>query len=119
MRCTVPGQRSPPMPEPIARVPYAQIRPLIRSGDLLLCQGSSPMSQMIRAATGSPFSHVGILWRVAALDRILVLESVESIGVRAIRVSHYVDDYNHTGQPYPGSIYFARHRAFPTDVTTH
>jgi hypothetical protein len=107
------------MTAPIPRLPYTQIRPHLRSGDLLLCQGSSPMSQMIRAATGSAFSHVGILWRVAALDRILVLESVESIGVRAIRVSQYVDNYNHTGLPYPGTVSFARHRAFPTDVTTH
>jgi len=96
--------------------PYAAIREEIHSGDLLLCQGRSPMSRMIQAATHSPWSHVGVLWRLTGVDRILVLESVESIGVRAVPVSQYVTDYNHTGKAYPGVVCIGRHSAFPSEV---
>lgn len=90
-------------------VPYAAIRGVIRSGDLLLCSGSSPMSRMIQAATDSPWSHVGFVMRLDTLDRVMVLESVESIGVRACTLGSYVADYNGTGNPYPGRLVLARH----------
>jgi hypothetical protein len=76
------------------------------------------MSQMIQHATDSHWSHVGVIWRLDHLDRILVLESVESIGVRAISLSQYVNNYNHTGKPYPGTVCIARHRGFPVDAPT-
>ncbi len=91
-------------------VAYATIRPLIQDGDLLLASGTSPMSRMIQAATESIYSHVGFLLRLDALDRIAVLESVESVGIRACMLSAYVRDYNGSGQPYPGALYIARHR---------
>ncbi|HEY5867081.1 MAG TPA: hypothetical protein VI542_16285 [Candidatus Tectomicrobia bacterium] len=92
-------------------MPYAEIQPLIRSGDLLLAQGNGPMSKMIQYATESPYSHVGFLLRLEALDRIMVLESVESIGIRAATLSGYVADYNGSGHPYPGRLMIARHQA--------
>jgi Permuted papain-like amidase enzyme, YaeF/YiiX, C92 family len=96
-------------PTPPLALPYAQVRPLIRSGDLLLCSGSSAMSTMIQAATDSPYSHVAFVLRVEALDRVMVLESVESIGIRACTLGSYVRDYNGTMRPYPGRLYLARH----------
>jgi hypothetical protein len=98
------------MPDaPVPLLPYAAVRPLIQSGDLLLCSGSSPMSKMIQYSTGSHYSHVAFLLRLDTLDRLVVLESVESIGIRACTLGSYVADYNGSGQPYPGSLWIARH----------
>lgn len=88
---------------------YKEIRHHIRSGDILLCSGNSVFSTLIQKATGSVWSHVGFVLRVDAIGRIMVLESVESIGVRAIPLSNYVRDYNATGKGYPGRILLARH----------
>ena len=93
----------------IPRVTYDTVRSLIRSGDLLLAQGTGPMSKIIQYATGSEYSHVAFLLRLDALDRLMVLESVESIGIRATCLSGYVADYNGTGRPYPGRLVIARH----------
>jgi Permuted papain-like amidase enzyme, YaeF/YiiX, C92 family len=103
------------MPASIPLLPYDDVRPQIRSGDLLLCSGSRAMSRMIQHSTNSPYSHVAMLWRLENLERILVLESVESIGVRFVPLGHYINDYNHTGMGYPGSVWVARHAAFPVD----
>jgi len=37
------------------------------------------------------------------------MESVESIGVRAIALSKYLTDYNGSGAGYPGGVVIARH----------
>lgn len=89
--------------------PYQTLRKNIRSGDILLCSGSSTFSTLIQQATNSIWSHVGFVLRVDAIGRIMVLESVESIGVRTIPLSNYVFDYNATGKGYPGKILIARH----------
>ena len=49
---------------------YSEIRPSLRSGDLLLCSGTSWFSRLIQAATGSEWSHVGLILRVDSLDRV-------------------------------------------------
>lgn len=97
-------------------MPYSAIRAEIHSGDLLLCSGSSPMSRMIQAATDSLWSHVGFVLRLDTINRVMVLESVESIGVRAVPLSHYTEDYNGSGAGYPGRVYLARHTAFTQEA---
>lgn len=89
---------------------YQQIRPHIRSGDILLCSGSAFFSTLIQNATKSMWSHVGFILRIEQIDRVMVLESVESIGVRTVPLCSYVRDYNGTKKPYPGRIMLARHR---------
>lgn len=93
----------------LASKSYKDIRAHIRSGDLLLCSGNSVFSTLIKKATRSVWSHVGFILRVDPIDRIMVLESVESIGVRTIPLSSYVADYNATGLAYPGRMMIARH----------
>jgi hypothetical protein len=88
---------------------YAEIRQEIRSGDLLLCAGSSIMSRMIQRATASMWSHVALIARLDSIERVMVLESVESIGVRTVPLSHYVRDYNGPGRGYKGDLLIARH----------
>lgn len=89
---------------------YHELRDDIRSGDILLCSGNSVFSNLIKKATSSIWSHVGFVLRLDAIERIMVLESVESIGVRAIPLSNYVHDYNATGKGYEGKLMLARHR---------
>ena len=45
----------------------------------------------------------------------MVLESVESVGVRTVPLSRYLTNYSNTGRGYRGGIAIARHRDFPTD----
>ena len=93
-------------------VDYDQFRPEINSGDLLLCSGSSMFSRAIQLGTGSVWSHVGFVMRLDAIDRVMVLESVESLGVRTVPLRKYLEDYDSRGNPYPGGIVLARHSAF-------
>lgn len=101
--------------DPFPNVPieqYEQIRNTINSGDLLFGAGTSIMSKMIEGATNSVWSHVAFVIRLEVMDRVMVLESVESIGVRTVPLSSYVRDYNGSGAAYPGRIMIARHQDF-------
>jgi hypothetical protein len=90
---------------------YDELRAEVRSGDILLCQGSGIFSQMIQKVSNSVWSHVAFIMRLDEIDRIMVLESVEPIGVRTVPLSHYVRDYkDHKG--YPGKLLIARHDDF-------
>jgi hypothetical protein len=94
------------------------VRNGLRSGDLLFCSGNYLVSRMIRKVTNSPWSHVGIIIFARAIDRCLLLESVEDVGVRLAPLSKYLTDYE-GGSPYDGSIVVARSSLItsPTDVT--
>ena len=88
---------------------YRELRPKLKSGDLLFTSGDYLASQLIRKFTESPWSHVGIVFRVDAIDRVLLLESVEDMGVRFAPLSKYLSDYE-GGKPYRGRIVVARCR---------
>lgn len=92
---------------------YPDIRSQLRSGDLLLCAGTSWFSRLIQMATGSEWSHVGLILRLDALDRVMLMESVESVGVRAVPLSRYFENYQQSGAGYPGELAIYRHRDFP------
>jgi len=91
-------------------VPYDDIRPEIRSADFMLNIGSGYFSKMIQRATRSPFSHVGFVMRLDVIDRVMLMESVETIGVRTIPLRKYLYDYDNNGNAYPGAVVIARHR---------
>ncbi len=95
---------------------YITVRQKLQSGDILLCSGSALLSKMIQKGTRSVWSHVGFIIRLDVIDRVMVLESVESAGVRTVPLSHYVRDYKATGKAYPGRVYIARHRDFAQKV---
>jgi hypothetical protein len=80
----------------------------IRNGDLLLCSGNQPFSKLIRWATKSPWSHIALAMRDEAVGRVMVLESVEKIGVRTIPFQTFVFG-EHGKHPYPGQIILTRH----------
>ena len=112
---TIPIDGFPPVPH----LSYEEVRNYIQSGDIILCSGNSVFSSMIKRATGSIWSHVGFIIRWNEIDRLIVLESVESIGVRAVALSHYVNDYDGNDEPYDGKILLARHDDFKEDNVSY
>ena len=91
-------------------LPLAQISGRIRDGDLLLCAGNDPVSRLIGWATKSPWTHIAIAYRWPEIGRIMVFESVERIGVRAVPLKTFISRSSEGQRPYPGKIILARHR---------
>lgn len=86
---------------------YASIRNTLRSGDVFFTSGDYLISKAIQKMTDSPWSHVGIIFRLESIDRVLLLESVEDMGVRFAPLSKYLSDYE-GGKPYKGRAVIAR-----------
>ncbi len=93
-------------------IDYKDLRGTLKNGDVLICSGSGFFSSMIQQATGSVWSHVGFVLRLDEIDRFMVLESVESIGVRTVRLSKYLYDYDNEGNAYDGGLAVIRHKNF-------
>lgn len=91
--------------------PYSALRGEVRDGDILLCSANDGFSRLIRWATKSPWSHVAIAYRLEEIDRVMVLECVEKIGVRAVPLSNFIARTSSGVHPYPGKILLARHGA--------
>lgn len=104
---------------PLAKaVSYKTFRNQIKSGDILLCSGSATVSRMIKRCTKSVWSHVGFVMRLDDIDRVMLLESVEPLGVRTVPLSKYLNDYDSKGNPYPGGVVLARHKDFEKKSST-
>jgi hypothetical protein len=97
--------------EPVADY-YKQVRKNLQNGDVLICSGSGVFSSMIQQATESVWSHVAFVLRLDSIDRVMLLESVEPIGVRTVRLSKYLEDYGNDGKPYPGGLAIIRNKNF-------
>ncbi len=91
---------------------YEDVRAEIRSGDLLLASGEYPFSKLIQKTPDSPWSHVAFVMRLDVIDRVMVLESIETKVVRTIPLSEYVRNFEGTGRGYRGRLAIARHRLF-------
>jgi hypothetical protein len=91
---------------------YDAARGQICNGDIALFAGREGGSQIIEHFTHSPFCHVGFIWRMDDIDRIMLLESVENVGVRMLPLSAKVNG-GQSGKPYNGKLVVARHRDFP------
>lgn len=89
-------------------IPYATVRAQLRTGDLVFCSGTYFLSGLIQRLTRSVWSHVGVIYNDADLQRVFVLESEISIGVRLVPVSKYLRDYHGRYRPYRGQIVVAR-----------
>lgn len=86
---------------------YTDFRAKLKSGDILFASGDYLISKAIQKMTDSPWSHVGIVFRLDSIDRVLLLESVEDMGVRFAPLSKYLIDYEDR-KPYKGRIVLAR-----------
>lgn len=80
----------------------------VQDGDILLASGTYAFSELIKLGTDSPWSHCALAFRLDSIGRVVVLESVESIGLRAVPLSSYVADYQGDGKPYNGTVVLAR-----------
>jgi hypothetical protein len=78
----------------IELVKYEDIRSKIETGMLFFTSGDYPISKAIQKFSKSPWSHVGILFNDPYLERVMILESVEDMGVRFIPFSWYVNNYH-------------------------
>ncbi len=96
--------------ETLKPLPLGQVSRRIRDGDLLLCAGNDPFSKLISWATKSPWTHIAIAYRWPEIGRIMVFESVERIGVRAVPLKTFVSQSSEGTKPYPGKIILARHK---------
>lgn len=101
----------------IKAVDYNQIRSEIQDGDVLLCSGNGWFSKAIQSVTKSPWSHVGFVYWWHEMDRLMVMESVETIGVRTVPFSRYLNNYDGKGKPYPGGFILIRHDDFTARFT--
>ena len=90
-------------------LPLAQVVGRIRDGDLLLCSGRDPFSRLIGWSTKSPWTHVAMAYRWPSIDRVMVFESVEKIGVRTVPLKSFISRSSSGVSPYPGKILLARH----------
>lgn len=89
---------------------YLQIRPMLRTGDILLCASNQWLSSPISIGTQSPWTHVGLVVVLDKPKKVLLLESTASQGCRAVPLSHYMQNYNgEAGKSYPGGLVVARH----------
>ncbi|OPY86393.1 MAG: hypothetical protein A4E72_01673 [Syntrophus sp. PtaU1.Bin208] len=86
---------------------YTEMRTSLKSGDILFTSGDYLVSKAIQKVTDSPWSHVGIVFRLDSIDRILLLESVEDMGVRFAPLSKYLNDYENR-KPYKGLAVLGR-----------
>jgi hypothetical protein len=97
----------------MAPVSYDAARPKIQNGDIALFSGKNGFGPVIEEFTDSPFCHVGFIWRMDDIDRIMLLESVEVVGVRMLPLSSKVTG-GLSGKPFDGNILVARHADFPS-----
>lgn len=95
---------------------YDKLRKTLQNGDILICSGTGFFSLMIQKATNSIWSHVAFVLRLDSIDRLMLLESVEPIGVRTVRLSKYLNDYGNDGKPYPGGMAIIRNKEFKNAV---
>jgi hypothetical protein len=96
--------------------PYEEARKMVADGDILLCSAYDPMSRLIRWATKSPWSHIALAFNLRDVGRIIVLECVAKLGVRAVPLSDFVSRTSSGVHPYPGRILLARHTGMPQAV---
>ena len=95
--------------------PYSGVRDQLMTGDILLFSSVGGFSMVIEDATDSLWSHAALIWRVgeAGLDRVLILESIENVGIRAVAASSRLNGTPAAPQPYGGHLLVARHSALP------
>ena len=58
-----------------------------------------------------------MVFRVDSLDRVVVIEAVEKIGVRAVTLSDFVSRDSAGTHPYPGKILFVRHEELKGEIS--
>jgi Permuted papain-like amidase enzyme, YaeF/YiiX, C92 family len=92
--------------------PLGDVAGRVRDGDILLCSATDPFSRLISWATKSPWSHVAVAYRWRSVNRIMVFEAVQQLGVRCITLERFISESSTGQKPYPGKIILARHGGY-------
>ena len=69
---------------------YEKLRAALSTGDIVLFSGTSPISRIIRYATKSPWSHVGMVVRDEVTDTVFVWESTTLSNVADVERQAFV-----------------------------
>jgi Permuted papain-like amidase enzyme, YaeF/YiiX, C92 family len=88
-------------------IPYQKIRDHLQTGNIFFSSGSYTFSGVIQKLTKSTWSHVAVIYKDEALNRVLVLEAEPFVGIRLIPLSKYLKDYKDKNRPYKGQIVIA------------
>ena len=97
-------------------LPYSQARLLLQTGDILLFHSTAIGSFVIETFTESLWSHASIIWQVKDVDRVMLLESVDKMGVRCSRLSNRINGCAPDPRPYNGKLLVLRHKAVPAPI---
>lgn len=84
----------------------------INNGDILMCSGNYYFANMIKKVTQSIWSHTAFMIKAPLIEKVLVCESVESIGTRIVSLDSYFNNYNGSGEAYDGFLCVVRHKDF-------
>lgn len=90
---------------PLAELSSIQAK--IQSCDILLASGNYFVSKIIKAATRSTWSHVGVIYRIDDLGGYFVAEAVESTGIRLVPLWRFTANYRDR-KPYNGKVFIGR-----------
>jgi hypothetical protein len=91
---------------------YEDLRPEIQNGDVLLFSGTEKFSRAIQWATRSPWSHVGFVFKLETIDRVMLLQDVTGAGASTVALSVLVNGSGKHQKPYKGRLLVARHADF-------
>lgn len=78
----------------VRAVTKAEFYSQLRFCDMVLCEGKYLESNVIEKATGSPFSHILMVWLPAGASQWLTIESTASKGVHVGLLRDYIDVYD-------------------------
>jgi hypothetical protein len=94
-------------------VAYSAARSQLRTGDIALFHSLNLGSRLIEFGTHSLWSHAAFVWRLPDVDRVMLLESIDTVGVRAMPMSTRINGSVLAPTPFPGRLLVLRHEAFP------
>lgn len=103
--------------EDLANLPqiiYPNLKSEVKEGDIIFFTGNDDISKIIRSFTNSLWSHIAMVVRIENLDRTLILESVQTMGVRLLPLSNYVNLMKNK-EDFPKKIVIARYENLDAD----
>ncbi len=71
---------------------YEDLRPQIKTGDLLLCTGKTFVSEVIERLTGGRFSHVAVFFWMG--DGLFIAQEYEGVGFQILPASQEISCYD-------------------------
>lgn len=92
---------------------YSAARPALRTGDILLFHSLTFNSLLTELGTHSLWSHAAFVWCLPEIDRVLLLESMDTVGVRVMPMSTRINGCSAAPTPFNGGLAVLRHQDFP------